>query len=134
MPDKKAAETKTVNVSDKDVNDNKVWAIISYLWILSLVSYFGKKDSPFAQYHAKQGLVLLAFSLLPLALSIIFGILAFIPGVNIIVGLISVILIPIYFVYGLCMLVLVILGIINAANGKIAELPVIGKLSKYITF
>ena len=43
---------------DKDVEDNKILAAIAYLWILCLVPLFLKRDSKFAQFHAKQGLVL----------------------------------------------------------------------------
>ena len=42
----------------KDVEENKVVAALSYLWILFLVPLLSKKESAFAQFHAKQGLVL----------------------------------------------------------------------------
>jgi uncharacterized membrane protein len=42
----------------KDVEENKYVAALSYLWILFLVPLLMKKESPFAQFHAKQGLVL----------------------------------------------------------------------------
>lgn len=42
----------------KDVADNKFVAALSYVGILFLVPLLVKKDSPFAQFHAKQGLVL----------------------------------------------------------------------------
>ncbi len=42
----------------KDIADNKVVAALSYLWILFLVPLLAKKDSPFAQFHAKQGLII----------------------------------------------------------------------------
>ena len=47
----------------KDIEDNKVLAAISYLWILCLVPLFLKRDSKFAQFHAKQGLVLFVIEL-----------------------------------------------------------------------
>lgn len=53
----------------KDIEDNKVVAAIGYLWILFLVPLLLKKESPFAQFHAKQGLVLciaaIVFSVIP---------------------------------------------------------------------
>jgi len=42
----------------KDVEENKTVAALSYLFILFLVPLLLKRESPFAQFHAKQGLVL----------------------------------------------------------------------------
>ena len=42
-----------------DINQNKIWALLSYLWILVLIPLLIKKDSRFVQFHAKQGLVML---------------------------------------------------------------------------
>ena len=50
MPEKKP--------SDKDIEQNKTIAALSYAWILCLVPLLGKRNSKFAQFHAKQGLVL----------------------------------------------------------------------------
>ena len=46
------------NTADKDVESNKVIAAVGYVWILCLVPLFLKRHSKFAQFHAKQGLVL----------------------------------------------------------------------------
>jgi uncharacterized membrane protein len=48
---------------NKDVEENKVMAALSYAWILCLVPLLGKKDSKYAQFHAKQGLVLFIIEL-----------------------------------------------------------------------
>lgn len=54
----------------KDVADNKYVAALAYVWILFLVPLLTKKESPFAQFHAKQGLVLavasIIFSIIPI--------------------------------------------------------------------
>lgn len=42
----------------KDTEDHKFVAALSYIGILFLVPLLVKKESPFAQFHAKQGLVL----------------------------------------------------------------------------
>ncbi len=52
MPEEKKVFT------DKDIEDNRVIAAISYAWILCLVPLLAKRKSKFAQFHAKQGLVL----------------------------------------------------------------------------
>lgn len=51
------AEAK-IAFDEKDITENKYVAALAYVWILFLVPLLAKKDSPFAQFHAKQGLVL----------------------------------------------------------------------------
>lgn len=48
----------------KDVEENKVIAALSYIWILFLIPLLTKKDSRFAVEHAKQGLVLFIVELI----------------------------------------------------------------------
>ncbi|MEK7167541.1 MAG: DUF4870 domain-containing protein [Patescibacteria group bacterium] len=47
-----------ISFDPKDIEENKAVAALSYLWILCLVPLLVKRDSPFAQAHAKQGLAL----------------------------------------------------------------------------
>ena len=54
---KETREKKTLD-KDKDIEENKIIAALSYVWILCLVPLLLKRDSKFAQFHAKQGLVL----------------------------------------------------------------------------
>jgi len=49
-------ETPVVTGNQKDIEENKVLAIISYFWLLCLIPLLAKKDSPFAQFHAIRGL------------------------------------------------------------------------------
>ncbi|MDP2838380.1 MAG: hypothetical protein Q8O53_03845 [Candidatus Moranbacteria bacterium] len=55
--------------SDTDIAENKFVAALAYLGILFLVPLLAKKESAFAQFHAKQGLVLciafVIFSFIP---------------------------------------------------------------------
>lgn len=55
-------ETKKV-FEQKDIDDNKLVAAISYLWVLCLIPLLFKKSSPFASAHAKQGLILFVIEL-----------------------------------------------------------------------
>ncbi len=109
---------EALEVTAEDAEKNKVMGIIAYLGILCIVPLIAAKDSPFAKYHANQGLVLF---LGEVALAIVVNILAFIFA-----------MIGLYFMgfvlslVWLAPLVLVILGIINAAQGKCVPLPVIG--------
>lgn len=107
-----------------DIKNNKAAAICSYLGILVLVPILSAKNSKFARFHANQGLVLLLFSI----------------AYNIVTGVIKNVLrwsiFPLYSIakalfplISLVFVVLMIIGIINAANGKAKELPIIGKIT-----
>lgn len=43
---------------EQDIQQNKIWALLSYFGVLCLIPLLLKKDSKFAQFHAKQGLVM----------------------------------------------------------------------------
>jgi fumarate reductase subunit D len=74
----------------KDIKENKDIAALSYIWILSVFIYFLKRQSPFIRFHAKQGMVLFAFSILFLMAPSIFGrLLQFFVLVGCIIGFIS---------------------------------------------
>ena len=89
---------------DKDIKENKLWALLGYLGILCLIPLLGKKDSKFAQFHAKQGLILLIGEFF-----------VWIPFVGWILGII--------------IFVLWIMGIMNVVNGKMKPLPIVGELA-----
>lgn len=97
----------TAEMDPKDIEDNKVMAVLAYIGILFLVPLFAAKESKYARFHTNQGLVLFLAGLIGGAASGIIWILA--PVVSI------------------ASLIFTILGIINAAQGKAKELPLIGK-------
>lgn len=107
-----------VHMDAKDVEDNKVMALLSYIGVLVLVPLLAKKDSKYAQFHAKQGLVLFLGE-------VINGILYLIPGVNFVWFFIG-------WIVSIFFIVLSVMGIINAYQGKAKELPVIGGLAPKI--
>jgi uncharacterized membrane protein len=100
----------------KDVADNKVFAILAFFGILFLIPLFAAKESPFARFHANQGLILF---LVEIALYVVYFILL---SISTALGLIFSLLF-------LVVTVLAILGIINAAKGELKELPLIGKFT-----
>jgi uncharacterized membrane protein len=112
---------EALEVDAEDAENNKIFGILAYLSILVLVPIFAAKESPFAKYHANQGLVLLLLWIsVTIVLWIIGTIFAFLPG-------------SLYFVYTIlsavvyfALVLLLILGVINAAAGKCVPLPVIG--------
>lgn len=100
----------------KDIEDNKVMALFSYLSWLVLIPIFAAKESKYARFHANQGIIL---AIIEIAVWVVFGILSNIPAI----GWIFVIL------NSLCSLActgLAVLGIVNAVRGKAKELPFIG--------
>jgi uncharacterized membrane protein len=85
-------------------------ALLSYLGILVLIPLLVAKEDEFAQYHAKQGLVLL-----------IVGVGGMLIGAIPIIGWL---LAPFI---SLAWLVFVVLGIINVVKNEKKELPIIGQ-------
>lgn len=110
--------TAPVSGGNKDVEENKMIAALGYVWVLALVPFLAKKDSPFAQFHAKQGMVLFIGEVASAILYIV-------PVVNIFWFFIG-------WIVSLLFLVLSIIGIINAYNGQMKELPVIGGIAKQL--
>ncbi len=86
----------------KDVEENKLIAALAYISIICLVPLFLKRESKFAQFHAKQGLVLFILELF-----------AFVPFFGQILFVLAVIL--------------AILGALNAWSGKYWVMPFFGK-------
>ena len=106
----------TEEFDKQDIENNKVMAILAYLFWLVLIPLFAAKESKFARYHCNQGLVLAIAELIVLAVC---GVLDGLPLIGWIFGIVE----------GLIELVCVILaflGIINAANGRAKELPIVG--------
>ena len=96
---------------DQDIEDNKVLAAISYLWILCLIPLFLKRKSKFTQFHAKQGLLLFI-------LEIVGWLVFWIPFIG--------------WILGIAILVLAVLGIVNAMQGRYWEMPILGKYAEKI--
>lgn len=46
----------------KDIADNKDLAALSYVWILAVVVYVTRRDSPFIRFHARQGIAIFVLS------------------------------------------------------------------------
>ena len=107
---------EALEVDAEDAEANKVMGILAYIGILCLVPLISAKESPFAKYHANQGLVLF---LTEVAFWIVLTLLSLFPYVGFIF---SWLFLPLY----LGILALVVYGIINAAAGKCVPLPVIG--------
>ena len=112
-------DTPEIDVDAEDVGSNKIFAVLSYIGVLWLIGLLAAPNSRYAKFHANQGLVLF---IMEIAAEIIVAILAAIFGA-LHVGIIGTLL---GFVLNLAVLGCVILGIVNAAQGKAKELPLIG--------
>jgi len=102
---------------DKVVEEGMVWAIIGYIWILFLVPLLAKKDNKFALYHAKQGMMLFIVWVVFFVATLIVG---WVPIIGLLLSALM----------WIVLLVLFVIGIINAATGKYAPLPVVGKTAE----
>ncbi len=109
MDEQRVEQVPSQMFEKDDIEKNKAMAILAY--IIFLIPLLAAKDSKFAMYHANQGLVLF---LLALAVNVVGGIIPFIGWF---------IILPIG---SLFVVVLAILGIINAAKGEAKPLPLIG--------
>lgn len=111
-----------------DIEQNKAMAVLAYIGPLVLVPLLAAQNSKYARYHANQGLILLIASIIvSVATAIVFGILNIFfvllhiwPIIAIINWLMGLALSGVFIAY-------MIIGIINAAEGRFKELPIIGK-------
>lgn len=97
----------------QDVQANKVMAILAYFGLLVLIPLFAAKESPFARFHANQGLILLIAGFV---IWLVSTVLTFVSPFFGIISLLNIVI-----------LVFAIIGIINAAKGEMKELPLVGK-------
>lgn len=96
----------------KPASDNTLMAVLCYFGILVLIPLLtDAKNDPFVKFHIKQGLVLL--------IAYVVGCFIFwIPVIG--------------WLLWLCVFVLFIIGLVNAATGKQTPLPIIGKYAEKI--
>jgi uncharacterized membrane protein len=111
------SQPNTNNSNQSSAGNNRtLFGVLSYLGPLVIVSYIASKDDPFVKFHIKQGLVLLCIEVL---------------GWLLMSGMFMYSFWMIYKLVHLAVIVLSILGIINAVGGKEKELPLVGQFGKY---
>ncbi|MBQ8148720.1 MAG: hypothetical protein IJ040_08040 [Lachnospiraceae bacterium] len=113
-------DTREIPMDAQDVEQNKIFAIISYINLLFLVPIFAAKDSAFAKFHANQGLVLFIVTFI---VNVINGTICGLLGA-LHLGWLASIVGPIV---GMVMVAFMVVGIINAAKGVAKELPLFGR-------
>jgi len=90
---------------DRDIEENKDIAALGYVWVLSVFVFFYRRNSPFVRHHGRQGIVLFVLSLIFWAIPVVGRFLE------------------------LPVLALMIMGFLNAAQGRYSPLPLIYALS-----
>lgn len=117
MHDNVQEEKDTQEEMSDNINDHKLYAILGYilpfLFFLPLVQESSKHDA-FARFHANQQLILLIIWIGLYILSNMFYAILMM-GAFLLMPLLN-----------LAVLVLAILGIINAVHGEMKELPIVG--------
>jgi uncharacterized membrane protein len=106
--------TKHQSDTSQQINEGKVFAILSYLSILCIIPLVFKKDNPFVLKHGKQGLILFMGEVAVFIVHIILGQWILRLGM---------------FIFG----VFSFIGLIAALQGRDAQLPIVTKLAETIT-
>ena len=119
---KAPAPVVELQADPNDAEQNKGMAIVAYILFFIPLLTGDYKKSPFVMFHTNQGAVLF-----------ITWIVVYIGGLILLAifrGLRLWLLLPVYslvsVIFGIALIVLLILGIINAVNGRMKPLPVIG--------
>lgn len=105
----------SVSEKEKDMQEGKFFAVISYISFLCIISLAFKKDNKFALYHAKHGLVLFVLEVASFILSII-------PLLGVLIK-----------VLGLLVFTLLSLwGVLQSLMGNYSRIPIISKIADKI--
>lgn len=121
MPPAKKSANKTnakpsgaqAKFSADDVEDNKIIASLSYIFILCLVPLMLKRKSDFAQFHARQGLTITVAWF-----------------VSWVIGIVPILGWLVSFAANLALLVISIMGVIKTLDGQTWKIPYIYEWSK----
>ena len=117
-------EKKVDNTGNSNQNDQSntiLFSILSYIGILWLIPLLVEKNDKVVRFHVNQGIVLFIFDIIG---SIAVGILS---AIFVIIQVISFLGVVIASLFGILCFVLMIIGIVNAANKSEKPLPIIGK-------
>jgi uncharacterized membrane protein len=93
--------------------------VLAYLGIFLVIPFLMAKDDPTVKFHLKQGCVLLVIEVALWVLGM---------------TMLGWQLMPLLQLANLGVVVLAVVGIVNALQGKEKELPLVGSYSRYFTF
>jgi len=106
-------ENEKKSSDEKDIQENKILAILCYLGVLFIIPMLLKPNSKFIKFHAKQGLVL---------------------TIGWIVGLVLYPFLGVGFLMHIAIVIFSIMGIMNVSEGVMKELPIVASLAKKFKF
>lgn len=102
-------DIRQLNITPEEINSGKTMALVAYIIFFIPLLIEEQRKNKFVMYHTEQSILLVIL--------------------NVIICILGVFLPFIYFLLVLTF-VLWIIGLINAVNGKVAELPIIGQFGK----
>jgi len=114
---KKETSNTSGNFGASKKKEKDLTPVLSYIGILFLIPLLVSKDNAFAQFHAKQGLVLFIAEVATMLI-------AWIPILGWLVG----------FIAWIIWIILSLIGIMNVLGGKQVPLPIIGKFAEKFKF
>lgn len=103
----------TAQYDPADIQSSTLMSVLCYFSILVFIPIFVAKDSAYTKFHANQGLILAIVAVISSVImkALSFGIIEFVCSI-----------------INIAVVVLSVIGIINAVNGKAKELPLIGSI------
>lgn len=116
------ANDETEDYDPADIEENKIFAVLSYLGILILVPIICRPASKFARFHISEAVDLIIFNFLYIVVATIVTLLCFKVG-----NALGILILGIFLVVFTISFVFWIIGISNAARGWAKEIPMIGK-------
>ncbi len=106
-----AESTRQLNITPQEAEAGKTMAIVAYfIFFVPLLVEDGGKNNRFAMFHTEQAIVLLIL--------------------NVIVGIVGTITCGIGLVLYIPLLVLYVMGIINAVKGEAKPVPLVGSFGE----
>lgn len=102
-----AESTRTLNITPEEIQQGKTMAIISYFIFFIPLLMDDMRKNKFVMFHTEQSIILLIL--------------------NIVAGILGTVTCGIGLILYIPWLILLIMGIMNAANGEVKPLPVIGQ-------
>ena len=102
--------TRNVSATPEQIESGKTMAVLSYISFFIPLLMDDMRKNPFVMYHTEQSIVLLLL--------------------NIAAGIVGTLTCGIGLILYIPWLILLIMGIMNAANGQMKPLPVIGQFGE----
>jgi uncharacterized membrane protein len=102
--------TRNVSATPEQIESGKTMAVVSYIIFFIPLLMDDMRKNPFVMYHTEQSIVLLLL--------------------NIAAGIVGTLTCGIGLILYIPWLILLIMGIMNAANGQMKPLPVIGQFGE----